>query len=442
MGVVALLMFAAPVRGAEALPEDRDVSESRPVPASGRREIDEAKGASLGIRKLTGQHITLFTDLPRDAEVDVLPEVFDQAFGQWCDFFMQSREKLAGWRMRGFLIRDKARFQQSGMVPADLPVFPNGYSRNDELWLNEQPSDYYRRHLFLHEGTHGFMNTVLGGCGPQWYMEGIAELLATHRWRDGRLTLNYLPASRDEVPIWGRIKLIRDAVAQRHAMTFPDVIDIGPQAHRAVEAYAWCWAATMLLDRHPRYHERFRQLGRMVLEDEFNEQFRRMYASEWRELCEEWQVMVVDLQYGHDLEHTAIEFLAGSPLASEGANVDVAADRGWQSSRIQLQAGQTYRLKASGRFQLAIDGELRWCEANGVSIHYHQGRPLGVLLAAVRPAEATSGASAFIRPMVVGLEGEVRPTRNGTLYLKINASPATVGKNAGKASVEVKEGRG
>ena len=93
------------------------------------------------------------------------------------------------------------------------------------LWLYEQPSDYYRRHLLLHEGTHGFMNTVLGGCGPLWYMEGIAEYLATHRWKDGRLTLGYMPRSRDEVPQWGRIRLIQDAVAEGRAPALKKVIE-------------------------------------------------------------------------------------------------------------------------------------------------------------------------------------------------------------------------
>lgn len=437
MGAVASLLLAWPALGAEPAPDDRDVSESRMLPGAIRRRFDEAKAGELGIRKLTGTHITLFTDLPANTEVDVLPRVFDQAFAQWCDFFAQSPQKLADWRMTGFLIRDKARFQQAGMLPDDLPAFPNGYSRNDELWLYEQPSDYYRRHLFLHEGTHGFMNTVLGACGAQWYMEGIAELLATHQWRDDRLTLNYLPASRDEVPVWGRIKLIQDAVAQRRAKTFPDVIGMGPKAHHAVEAYAWCWAATTLLERHPRYHDRFRQLARFVLQPDFNERFQHLYESDWQALCEEWQVMVVDLQYGYDLAHTAIDFQPGTPLKTDGARAEVAADRGWQSSRIQLHAGQAYRLKASGRFQLTIESQPRWCEPNGVSIHYHQGRPLGLLLAAVRPDEATAGSSALVRPIVVGSEAIVRPTQNGTLYLKLNESPAAVANGKGKVTIEV-----
>ena len=62
------------------------------------------------------------------------------------------------------------------------------------------------------------MNTVMGGCGPPWYMEGMAEYLATHRWHDGRLTLGYMPPNRDEVPQWGRIRIIQDAVAQHRAV--------------------------------------------------------------------------------------------------------------------------------------------------------------------------------------------------------------------------------
>ena len=42
-------------------------------------------------------------------------------------------------------------------------------------------------------------------------MEGMAELLSTHRWAEGRLTLNWIPTSREEVPMWGRIKIIKDA---------------------------------------------------------------------------------------------------------------------------------------------------------------------------------------------------------------------------------------
>ena len=102
---------------------------------------------------------------------------------------------------------DKARFAAAGLLADNLPPFQSGYSRSDgkQFWLLEQPSDFYRRELLLHEGTHCFMFTVLKGAGPPWYKEGMAEYLGTHRWQDGRLTLGYMPRSREEVPYWRRI---------------------------------------------------------------------------------------------------------------------------------------------------------------------------------------------------------------------------------------------
>lgn len=49
-----------------------------------------------------------------------------------------------------------------------------------------QPSFYTTRHLFLHELTHQFQYlSVLGGSrrpGQAWYLEGVAEEFAYHRW--------------------------------------------------------------------------------------------------------------------------------------------------------------------------------------------------------------------------------------------------------------------
>ncbi len=93
--------------------------------------------------------------------------------------------RAADWRIRGCLMREKRPFAACGLLPAGLPPFRHGFSRGRQLWLNEQPTAYYRRHLLLHEGTHAFMDAMFGGCGPPWYMEGMAELLATHSYRDG-----------------------------------------------------------------------------------------------------------------------------------------------------------------------------------------------------------------------------------------------------------------
>src|SRR3972149_4525471 len=124
------------------------------------------------------------------------------------------------------------------MLLDERPYFQHVFSHNYNHWFDDQPSDYYRRHLFLHEGVHGFMNTMLGGCGPVWYMEGMAEMLSTHSWKDGRLTLNFMPKDRDEVPEWGRIKLIKDAVADNRTQSLRSVFEGMRNLTKETELYA------------------------------------------------------------------------------------------------------------------------------------------------------------------------------------------------------------
>lgn len=331
------------------------------------------------------------------------------------------------------------RFEKLGLLPKDLPPFEHGFCRNFEFWLFEQASPYYRRHLVLHEGTHGFMMTLMGACGPPWYMEGIAELLATHRWKDGVLTMGYMPQTKDEVPMWGRVKIVKDDYAAQRAQQLDFVLDYKPSQYAQTEPYAWCWAAATLLDRHPRYQERFREMGRFVTDPDFNERFRKLIGADWPDLCEQWQVFVAGLEYGDDVPAAAIRRAPGEPLPAEGKRVTVDAAAGWQSSGVRLEAHTTYRISAQGRYQVANTPQVWWCEPGGVSIRYYQGKPLGMLLAAVHvdpPGEAK--ISNLIQPVAVGLETTLTPDQSGTLYLRINDSAAELSDNAGTLAVEIK----
>lgn len=402
-----------------------------------RAGIDEAQTRRAGIRKLEGKHLRLFTDLPSSPEVDVLPEVFDQAFPQWCRYFALDEAAHADWRVTGYLIKDKPLFQRLGLLPDGLPPFLNGYSRGAEFWVYDQPSDYYRRHLLLHEGTHCVMSLLVGGSGPPWLSEGLAELLGTHRWHEGTLTLGVIPQRREDVPMWGRIKIVADGFAARRAKTLRQVIDYDTHAHRETEPYGWCWAAALLLDRNPHYRDRFRRLARMAgRHADLNAEFFRLFP-DFAQAAEEWQVLVSSLEYGHDLERTAIDFAPGQRLPSEGRSVRIAADRGWQNSGLRLDGGRTYQIRARGRYQLAGMPQVWWCEPNGVSIRYYQGRPLGVLLCAVHPDEEVQGVSPLLRPTVCGLGRTVVPEVSGTLMLKINESAAELGDNSGSLDVTV-----
>jgi hypothetical protein len=284
-------------------------------------------------------------------------------------------------------------------------------------------------------------------------MEGTAELFATHRMDDqtGLLALGIMPRTRDEVPMLGRIKLIRDAVMAEHSLSLPAVLRIDNRQPLDNESYAWTWAAAKWLDSHPRYQHRFRELRNHVLEINFNEIVQRAYADDWPAMLAEWQAFVATLDYGYDFERMAIDFQRVRPLAESANRVTVAADRGWQPSGVLLQPAKTYRITASGRYQIAaeqIDGALEpWpCEPGGITLEYHEGRPLGTLLGAIvqvpNSAEHRADNEAgFAKPIEIGLGCTLTPNDVGTLYLRVNDSGGRLADNRGSLQVTIAEVR-
>lgn len=400
--------------------------------------IDEDRVAAQGIRKLASEHLTLYTDLPLDDEIKALGDAFDQAYPQWLAYTGFAAREMPAWRVVGRLMKDEAKFRAAGLLPDSLPEFPNGYTRDNEIWWREQQSAYYRRHLMLHEGTHSFMYAHFGTCGPAWYMEGLAELLGTHSFVDSKLKLNVFPANRDDVPYWGRVKLVRDEIDAGKALGLEQVLHLEPGLYSTVEAYGWCWATAAFLDGHPRYSERFRRLPGELQHAEFNARVKEIFAADWLDLDEEWQSFAADLEYGYDFARNAIDFAPGKPLAAGGARAKVAVDRGWQATGIRLEAGKKYRFAASGRYRIASQPRVWWCEPNGVTIRYHGGRPLGVLLAAVHPEPYDPATvSSLIAPIEIGLAAELTPSESGTLYLRVNDSPSELADNSGSLQLEI-----
>lgn len=402
------------------------------------------RAEAAGLRTLSSRHLTLFTDLPADEEVDALPEIFDLAHPQWCRYFGISVNQRPHWRMVGCLMVARERFAAAGLIPDNLPEFLHGYTVGDRFWMHEQPTEYYRRHLMLHEGTHGFMNARLGGCGPPWYMEGIAELLATHdlenvggQWR---LEMNHFPASREEMPYWGRIKIVKDGLEGGSAFGLLQIVRTNHESFLRNAAYGWSWAAAAYLDGHPDYRDRFRKLPDHVLAADFNRRMLDSFDDDRVALHEQWQVFVGYLEYGYDLERMAIDFQPGESVDAGGqATVTLAADRGWQSSGVRVEEGQNYKITAAGRYQIARDTDIWWCEPGGVTIRYYRRLPLGILVGAVRPDDWDGATtSAFLNPSPIGLETTLTPPQSGTVYLRVNDSAAELHDNAGTLDVVIR----
>lgn len=405
-----------------------------------RMSVDEDRIAANGIRKLTSKHLILYTDLPAAPAIDELPAVFDLAVPQWCKYFSVELAKVKDWKMNAFLMNDDQRFIAADVFPEEVHGFPHGYQRGYELWLYQQKTDYYRRHLLLHEGTHGFMNIHLGGIGPPWYGEGMAELLGTHRWENNKLTLRYNPKDKEEVPDWGRVRIIRDQFAAEKGLLLAQVFQFSPTAHRKVEPYAWSWAAAAFFDNHPSYQQRFRALHKRLKLNtaEFNQTFQASIKDDLVAIQEQWFLFIEEMDYGYDVARAAVDYKPGQQLAVGGTELKIRAERGWQSSGIHLEKGNTYKITASGRYQVGNDPKPWWCEPNGVTIDYYRKHPLGILTAAIRDdANPIPNGPYLSKSAAIGLGMEITPTWSGTLYLRINESPAHLDDNAGELTIHV-----
>jgi hypothetical protein len=239
---------------------------------------------------------------------------------------------------------------------------------------------------------------------------------------------------------WGRIKIIRDDYRAGKAKSLAEIMNYDSRAHLQVNAYGWCWAASALLDAHPRYQQQFRDMQKYTRDNSssFSKRFMESVKKDAGILNREWQLFVAQLEYGYDVANEAVVIKPVRAFGRGQSQVSIAANHGWQSSGLKLDAGKSFRLSANGRFQLAKQPKIWWSEPNGVTIEYYRHQPLGVVLAAVVDEETDDpGTNGFLSPVVIGSEAVLTTAHAGTLYLRVNDSPAKVADNLGEVTVRI-----
>lgn len=406
------------------------------VPVQG--QLDQERIRALGLNISESQHLIVITDVRQRSDVPEFNEVFEKAVDQWCDYFEIARSAADSWRLTCCIIQDPNRlekFQQAGLFPDHLPPFPAGYQHGNNIWVYAQPGDYYTRHLLIHEGTHAFMQQFLGGYGAAWYAEGIAELLGVHRWENNELQIRHAIGDRDEVPYWGRVKLIRKDRDANNRMTLDEVLEMPGDRFRQVGAYGWAWAACEFLDSHPQFQAVFRRLPGIASQnpDEFNRQFRKAMAEVWDDATTQWEWMIDEIEYGYDVAAAQPTELEPSQLADGVMSMSLRTDRGWQSTTVPVRPGDRLEIAAAGMFRVKME-ERPWpCDAGGVTLQYYQGRPLGQLIAAIVSAEGE-----LLDVAAIGVEKTITVRHAGILHLRINESPADWHDNEGDLTIDIR----
>jgi hypothetical protein len=389
-----------------------------------------------------GRFIRLTTDLDSPQEAEALVASFDAAAAQWIEFWNLPDDALADWKVDACVIRDKAKFQQQRLIPRRIPDFPFGYALGNRVWVLAQQSEYYTRHLLLHEGIHSLVFFHFGGAGPTWFMEGTAELLATHGGQAESIKINQIPASRDDVPYWGRFKLMKQLRAESVVPTIGAVMSYKPNLLGDVESYGWSWAMVMMLHAYPEYQDAFFAAARNGRDDgpEFNRKLGDSLRGQGPILAARWRLMCHDLDYGFDWSRERVA-LSASDREWDGRaiNFRVAADQGWQSIGVRIPGKTRIKLSPSGQITLADRPKPWTSEPAGITFQYHRGRPLGELTACVLP-NAFDPQAKSLKPLDVrriDKETTLEISQASWLLLRVNDNVGDLADNTGEYEVKI-----
>ena len=442
-GLAILLVLSQLSRVAAA--EDSREEPAAPVfrRADRRPHFDDAKLQQLGILRFESRRLKLYTDVSAE-KVQSVPPAVDAAYDALVAYFgpLPPNQKKTEFQVTGYLMIDKPLFRKSGLLPEDLPPFLNGRHLEQEFWANEQATAYYRRHLAIHEFTHCFMFAVPGVHVPGWYMEGMAELFGTHRIdSNGRYEFRVMPDRPKSSTAWGGLPL-----------SAARLLEVTGNRCRICSGSPlrnfWKTRDTRGRGRPANFSTDIRGTGRASgswentrSDRNFGRRSSTLYGPDLQEMETEWALFTHELQFGFDLARAAIDFKSGQPLAAgeSRSGIEVAANRGWQSSGVAVKQGERYQMDAVGEVVLAKNPKPWISQPQGISIVYSEGRPIGTLLVAVhREPPGHDSQESMLKETVVGKKNMFTASTSGTLYFRINDTWNSLANNDGRYQVVVR----
>ncbi|MCA9126537.1 MAG: hypothetical protein KDB22_05605 [Planctomycetales bacterium] len=394
-----------------------------------------------GFERIHGQYVDLITDMPIDDRLRELPRIFDAAVPQWCEAFGMKQSEISAWHVDAYIMRARERFLQAGLLPGELPQFPYGFHWGNRIWVSEQDTDYYNRHLLLHEGTHWFMNRKYLNYGPPWLMEGMAEWYGTHYWDGESLQMGIIPKDKHDVPGWGRISLIQDQLDQGIAPSLETILRYDKRAHQQAEAYAWSWAAVFFLMHHPDSQAAFREMLKQPMKDDNSLTswlFRRL-RTKWSAMRSEWNATLGELEYGFDPSRNMFAFSSQPKrLEKPAVTVSIAANQGWQASGLVVSAGKRLHVQSSSMYVIGQLPKPWTCSAEGVTLEYYRGEPLGKLMMTVAaPIVQEPDLSEPLDRIAIGGERSLTLGDTGELFFRINEDSQGLSDNSGTIDITI-----
>ena len=270
------------------------------------------------------------------------------------------------------LFPDRGHFCDALARDGQSIVEGGGYyaPENRTVYLFNQPSVYYTRHLLLHEATHQFhLLAATENRMPKatWYVEGLADYFAMHNWDGTRLHCGVVPVvSLEDYPA-AALKTIEKNGG--HPTWLRHIIDGRETASRPLS-----WALVHFLMHRDR--GAFRRLGtRLNQSSQPLSDFRETTGPVDRKFAREFHRWVADHQQPWSIVWTewqqSGEFLEGcsetvgllvhkGPLARLGVTI-APSESLWKAGGVFGYSSESDHYLV----QLSSDGEVRIVQRTG-----------------------------------------------------------------------------
>ena len=429
-GFVGLLLILSPCAVCAQSEFARRLPDDRP-------QLNPDQLSRAGLRVLRSKHLVLVTDIPA-VDVAGLPQLADSLYLQLCRELGTPAAAAddAAFQVTGYLMDAPERFGDAGLLPPQRYVIRHGRHLGYQFWMRNQTTDYYRRHLLLHEFVHCFMmcETGMRDIPPLWFTEGIAEYYATHEQQPFRAGI--VPARQQGFEGWGRIGELTEQLRQEGSeILLRDVLKPNRRIFESELHYAQGWAMYWLIRTHPELRDEFQLLTGVRSRGQFDRAVARLSPQTIARMQIVWLLVLDSLTEGFDVDRSFPEL--DPPwrewTAGEDRQLNVRADRGWQPSGVSSSTAMSIKIVAEARCILRQEGGDWVSEPQGITIDYVAGSPLGELQAMAVPREPASAP----QRLRIGRQSTISIPANSELWLRINDLESSRAENSGGYRVQL-----
>lgn len=262
-----------------------------------------------------------------------------------------------------------------------------------------------------HEAVHAYCGHAFGNCGPVWYSEGMAEV--GNYWRENDKSVNADPR-------------IIEYLKSQEPRPLDDIVNNPLESTGdSWQNYAWRWALCHLLGFNENYTKRFKPLGLALLAGH-DADFWQVYGSQSQEIEFEYRQFLRDMEPGYRCDLASWDWKTRFQQLRKGGQIQaiIRADRGWQASRLHMQAGMQYQCTATGEVKLAKEAPA----ADAQTASESDGALIGVVMQDYELGD----------PFELPREGAFTAPADGDLYLRCRDAWGSLGDNTGKLTVRLK----